>query len=150
MSFLLRRLSPDDAERAALVHRRAYDDRLPWLAGRHTPGEDLWYFRERVFKDCALWGALGQEGALLGFIALRDGWIDQLYVLPEWQGQGIGGALLAQAKSAWPQLRLWTFQKNLAARRFYEANGFTCIEETGGSRNEEGEPDALYLWRKQA
>jgi GNAT superfamily N-acetyltransferase len=37
------------------------------------------------------------DGDILGFIALRDGWIDHLYVRPEAQGRGAGGALLAYA-----------------------------------------------------
>ena len=41
-----------------------------------------------------------------------------------------------------------SFQKNIAARRFYERNGFVVIEETDGAGNEEREPDVLYEWRK--
>jgi hypothetical protein len=43
---------------------------------------------------------------------------------------------------------LWTFQKNVAARRFYEDRGFQAVEETDGSRNEEREPDVHYVWRR--
>ncbi len=42
--------------------------------------------------------------------------------------------------------RLWVFQKNEGARRFYERHGFRLVELTDGSRNEEREPDALYEW----
>jgi hypothetical protein len=47
--------------------------------------------------------------------------------------------------SSLDRLQLWTFQRNAPARRFYEASGFTLIQETDGARNEENEPDALYL-----
>jgi hypothetical protein len=40
----------------------------------------------------------------------------------------------------------WTFQRNKAARRFYERHGFTLVRETDGARNEEKEPDAEYCW----
>jgi hypothetical protein len=43
---------------------------------------------------------------------------------------------------------LWTFQRNAQARRFYEARGFACIEETDGAGNEEKEADARYLWTR--
>ena len=33
------------------------------------------------------------------------------------------------------------------ARQFYEARGFIASEFTDGSRNEEREPDVLYVWR---
>ena len=142
---MLRQLNLDEMEAAAVVHRAAYDDRLPWLAGRHTPDADRWYFRERVFPACAVWGAL-EDTTLLGMIAFREEWIDQLYVLPDAQGRGWGTALLGIAKSTFPRLQLWTFQRNLLARRFYEARGFVLIQQTDGAANEEKEPDALYLW----
>jgi RimJ/RimL family protein N-acetyltransferase len=41
-------------------------------------------------------------------------------------------------------LRLYTFQCNEGARRFYERNGFTAVAFGDGSGNEEGEPDIRY------
>jgi ribosomal protein S18 acetylase RimI-like enzyme len=67
-------------------------------------------------------------------------------VLPRAQRRGIGTALLDIARSKLARLELWTFQRNAQARRFYEARGFVLVEETDGSRNEEREPDARYLW----
>ena len=97
-----------------------------------------------MFADCAVWGAIDE--AVIGFIAFREGWIDQLYVLPQWQGHGVGQALVQVAKTAWPRLQLWTFQRNALARRFYEKQGFVVVMESDGSRNEEHEPDVLYRW----
>jgi putative acetyltransferase len=131
---------------AALVHRAAFDERLPWLAGLHTPRDDRAYFRERVFAECQVWGALEGDD-LLGMIASRDGWIDQLYVLPAFQERGVGSALLDVARRSGRPIKLWTFQKNAGARRFYEARGFVEIERTDGAGNEEREPDILYEWR---
>ena len=42
--------------------------------------------------------------------------------------------------------RLWVFQGNEGARRFYERQGLRLVELTDGSANEEREPDALYEW----
>jgi putative acetyltransferase len=73
--------------------------------------------------------------------------IDQLYVDPNSTGRGIGGTLLEHAKSLHPiGLKLWTFQSNLGARRFYEAHGFVAIASTTGE-NEEQAPDVCYEWR---
>ncbi|GHD97675.1 hypothetical protein GCM10010339_00960 [Streptomyces alanosinicus] len=44
-------------------------------------------------------------------------------------------------------LSLWTFQVNKPAHRFYERHGFTAVESTDGSGNEEREPDVRYVWR---
>jgi GNAT superfamily N-acetyltransferase len=134
-------------EAAAVVHRIAFDAALPSLAGLHTPEEDRWFFRERVFANCDVWGAF-DGAAMTGVIAFRGGWIDQLYVLPDAQGRGIGMALLGVAQRAFDRLQLWTFQCNAPARRFYEARGFMLAEMTDGAGNEEREPDARYLWTR--
>jgi putative acetyltransferase len=142
---MLRQLAIDDMDSAAVVLRMSFDEALPTLAGLHTPDEDRWFFRERMFATCQLWGYFdGKE--LLGFIAFRQGWIDQLYVLPSSQGRGIGTALLQVAQSKSGHLSLWTFQRNNNARRFYEKHHFILVKETDGTRNEENEPDAMYSW----
>ena len=146
MDCVLRRLGWDEMDQAAIVHRKAFDDRLPWLAGLHTPAEDRAFFQSRVFAGCEVWGAINRE--LVGFIAFREGWVDQLYVLPQWQGRGWGQALLQTAKAASTSLQLWTFQRNMPARRFYERQGFVAVQETDGSGNDEREPDILYRWQK--
>jgi GNAT superfamily N-acetyltransferase len=143
----LTQLRADDAPAAARVHRAAFDDCLPWLAGLHTPDEDAWFWRERMFRDCQVWGAWDGD-TLAGVIAFRDGWIDQLYILPGHQGRGAGRALLEIAMKQQKAVRLWTFQKNAGARRFYERSGFAAVEETDGAHNEEREPDVLYEWKR--
>jgi putative acetyltransferase len=143
-AMIVRRLSLAEMDQVAVIHRAAFDERLPWLAGRHTPARDRWFFRERVFAECAVWGAFEDE--LIGFIAFREGWVDQLYVLPGCQGRGAGQALLRIAMVKSPGLQLWAFQRNAAARRFYERLGFVAVEQTDGSRNEEREPDVRYRW----
>jgi GNAT superfamily N-acetyltransferase len=132
-------------DQAAVVHRKSFDERLPWLSGLHTPDDDRTFFRERVFAECEVWGAI--DGEVIGFIAFREGWIDQLYVLPQRQNQGVGHALLQLAKAASPRLSLWTFQRNEPARRFYEKHGFVAVKQTDGRGNEEREPDVLYQWQ---
>ena len=146
MSFILTQLTLKDMNQAAVVHREAFDQRLPWLAGRHTPESDLTYFREHVYAQCEIWGAM--DGKIVGIVAFRQGWIDQLYVLPQYQGRGAGNALLCTAQKSFPSLQLWTFQKNVLARRFYEMRGFVAIKETDGQDNDEREPDVLYHWQR--
>ncbi len=145
MTLVIRRLSLDEMDQVALLHRASFDARLPWLAGLHTPDEDRAFFREQVYPNSAVHGVF-EDAALLGFIALRADWIDQLYVAPGQQGRGIGSRLIALAQAASPVLQLWTFQRNAGARRFYERHGFVAVEERDGSDNEEGEPDIRYRW----
>jgi GNAT superfamily N-acetyltransferase len=132
---------------AALVRRLALFERLPWLPDLHTPDEDTRFWTEVLAPECTILGAMASE-RILGMIAFNEHWIEQLYVLPEAQGLGIGSALLERAKQASSALSLWTFQANHPARRFYERHGFAPSEQTDGSGNEEQEPDVLYRWKR--
>ena len=143
---MLRLLELDDMDQVAVVQRRSRDRALTWMKVLHTPEEDRWFFRKRVFKTHQLWGYFEDE-QLVGFIAFRECWIDHLYVLPTAQRRGIGSALLQVAQSKRRSLNLWTFKRNAIARRFYEKHGFLLIRETDGAGNEEKEADALYTWR---
>jgi putative acetyltransferase len=143
----LRRLALEDMDAAAAVHRAAFDRALPWLVGLHTPAEDRAFYRTQVFGFCEVWGA-ERQGNLVGIIAFRRDWIDQLYVPPDAQRHGIGSDLLRVTQKGFSLLNLWTFQRNLPARRFYEAHGFIAVRETDGSGNEEKEPDVLYRWMR--
>jgi GNAT superfamily N-acetyltransferase len=147
MTFAVRKLGRDEMADAARIHRAAFDARLPHLAGQHTPDEDRAHFSGPLFEACAVWGAFCHE-ELTGFMALRPGWIDQLYVLPYAQGRGIGSALLGLAQREEDALRLWTFQDNAPARGFYEQHGFSIVDATDGQANEERAPDLLYEWRR--
>ena len=145
--MFLTRLKASDMQAAARVHRAAFDERLPWLAGMHTPQEDHLFFRDHLFASCEMWGSFNTN-ELVAILALRRSWIDQLYVLPPFQAKGVGKALLAEAKKGADHLQLWTFQRNHLARGFYERQGFCVVRETNGGGNEEKEPDVLYEWRR--
>jgi GNAT superfamily N-acetyltransferase len=147
---MLRKLDLADMDLAALVRRTAFGHAFPWISHPHTPQQDQWFFRERLFKTSKLWGAF-DNAEMIGIIAFHEDWIDQLYVLPKSQRRGVGTDLLQIAQRALPRLHLWTFQRNARARRFYERRGFLLLEVTDGAKNEEKEPDALYVWtRNQA
>jgi hypothetical protein len=65
---LLRQLNLVDMDAAARLHRAAFDHALPWLTGLHTPEEDRWFYRERMFGTCTLWGAFDGDArsAMIG------------------------------------------------------------------------------------
>jgi GNAT superfamily N-acetyltransferase len=84
---------------------------------------------------------------VVGVASLKGDVLAHLYVDPEHHNGGVGTALLEQVKARRPQgFRLWTFQANAGARRFYECHGCVPVEFTDGSRNEEKLPDVLYAW----
>ncbi len=85
----------------------------------------------------------------VGFAALDGGLLAHLYVRPDLQRRGVGSALLARVQTLRPDgFRLWVFQRNTDARRFYERRGLSLAKLTDGAGNEEREPDALYSWSR--
>lgn len=84
-------------------------------------------------------------GRLLGFVAASSASVDQLYVRPGAQRQGVGRVLLGWAKQqSGGRLRLYTFEKNLGARAFYERQGFVAVQR--GFEPFWQLEDILYEW----
>ncbi|MFM1789531.1 MAG: hypothetical protein RLZZ12_880 [Actinomycetota bacterium] len=107
---------------------------LNWLSARIINGEECW-----VMED---------DLGICAFMLLETGWLDQLYVRPDKIGSGLGSQLLNKAKELMPEgLRLWTFQSNVLAHKFYERHDFHVIERTDGTHNEEMSPDVCYEWK---
>lgn len=120
---------------------------MPYLPKLHSKrGTEAW-FQEVVLPRDEVYVAEA-DGRAVGFLALGADVLEQLYVLPDFQRRGIGSNLLAVAKRLRPEgFRLYVFQRNDGARRFYERHGLHLLELGDGSGNEEGEPDAVYVWR---
>ena len=69
------------------------------------------------------------EGQVVGFISLNENEVGGIFVYPEWQGRGIGRALMDVAKGSHETLELEVFKENLKARGFYERYGFVAYQE---------------------
>ncbi len=112
---------------------------------KHTLEDARRFFRDNVLRECRVWVA-ERAHQPVGMLALHDSWIRQLAVFPSFQRQGIGTALLQKAREHSPgELRLYTFQRNNAARAFYERHGFLVVA-FGVSPEPESEPDVEYRW----
>ena len=150
--LVVRRAQIDDAVQVAdvlLASRRAF---LPYAVSPHSEAEIRAWVRDFVFANEEVFAAL-MDGLVVGMMSIRRSAIDdptfdglnQMYVHPAHVNQGIGSALLAMAlKNVRDALRLFTFQQNTAARRFYERHGFKAIAFSDGRDNEERCPDVLY------
>ena len=65
---------------------------------------------------------------VLGFMAQQGDEVVHLYLDASLQRQGVGSALLQQARQRSPSgLQLYTFARNTGARAFYVAQGFTEV-----------------------
>ncbi len=106
----------------------AGDDVLALLAGDPPTAVALVTTRPNVWYD--------------GSVAL----LDELYVAPEYRGQGIGASLLAAVEDVVRQRGAELVEINVDggdtdARRFYERYGYTSVSP--------GEPEpALYYYRE--
>ena len=145
-SVHVRPCRPTDAPAVADAFLAARARCLPWLPKVHADADvRAWVARVLVFRP-EVWVA-EIEGVVVGFAALGDEHLDHMYVHPDFQNRGAGSALLHEALRHRPNgLRLWVFQRNAQARRFYERHGFVLLRATDGAANEERTPDALYGW----
>ena len=143
---MLRPAEPADAGAIAAIHLTARRDATPWLPVLHDAADVRDWMASAVLPHATVWIA-EVAGRPQGFMVLAGDMLEQLYVAPEHQGRGLGSRLLDKAKALAPGgLRLYVFQRNRAARAFYEARGFVAVAFTDGADNEEREPDVLYAW----
>lgn len=129
-----------DAWRATFDFPPAHpdDDVRRWLADRLVPTTETWV-------------AVEASGRVVGFVAVSDAMVEQLYIAPDRTGRGLGTRLLDLAKARRPGgLDLYCFQVNARARAFYERHGFTATAFGDGTANEEHQPDVRYAWRPAA
>lgn len=145
---VLRRAKPQDAERIAEILIDARREFMPFAPSAHSDAEVRQWTRDVLLPTHQVTVAT-EDDRVVGVLACscrgEHRWIDQLTLDPTVVGRGIGSRLLAHALETMPlPIRLYTFQPNVLARRFYERHGFLAIEFTDGKSNEEGVPDVLY------
>ncbi len=149
IAAVIREATTDEAPAVAdlfLAARHAITDVVPMV---HGDEETRAWMRDTVFREDTVTIAI-MDGRLAAMLATRPGWIDHLYVHPDFQNRGLGAALLETARHsphAASSLQLWTFQANTGARRFYARHGFKEVELTDGQGNEEKTPDVRLVWQ---
>lgn len=92
------------------------------IAERHLPDAETWVYE--------------LDGVVVGFIALIGNEVGAIFVDPRFHGQGIGRALMDEARRTRDVLELDVFKDNPIGRNFYERYGFVQVaehlhEETG-------------------
>ena len=150
MNITLRPAVPEDATQISNVFLTSRKTFLTYAPSAHPDEGVLNYIKYLVSKGDLTVALVGEK--ISGFLAVSKheefGDIDQLYLNPDAVGIGIGSQLVDYAKAILGSpIRLYTFQQNTGARRFYECHGFVAIQFTDGSTNEERCPDVLYEWK---
>ena len=145
--FIIREYRDDDFDAVTILWRVAREKSMPEFqrAKGHFFYEDQAYFKNHILKDNKVW-VMEFDSHPVAFMAMKDDFIDQLYVHPNHWRQGIGELLLQFAREHSPEhIWLYTLQINANARTFYEKNGFLA-ERFGVSPEPESEPDVEYHW----
>ncbi|MDC9592428.1 GNAT family N-acetyltransferase [Xenorhabdus sp. IM139775] len=70
-----------------------------------------------------------QGSNVVGFYALHGNNLAAVFVSPDKQGQGIGKALVNDAKNRRTELTLSVYQQNQTSYEFYLSQGFSVVSE---------------------
>lgn len=99
----------------------------------------LQWVRRKIEAQIGEYQRVLMDGSLAGYVHFHpDGErmeLDDLYILPEYRGQGIGTAVVEKccAETVKP-VYLYVFRRNEGAVRLYQRLGFKIVQEVGGSR----------------
>jgi ribosomal protein S18 acetylase RimI-like enzyme len=143
-----RRATEADANAVAEVYLQSRKQLVACASLVHSDESVREWIRAKLIPGGNVTVAL-VNGVVVGFVAVsfarESSWIEHLYVSPAYLHCGAGSGLLDHARNELaPPIRLYTFQCNDVARRFYEHHGFRAIAFGDGSTNEENCPDILY------
>jgi putative acetyltransferase len=101
-----------------------------------------------VRQDIAWWLLTSDAGELLGFLGFKHDSIEALFVEPAHRGRGTGRLLVALAERfAAGDLFVEVNEQNVAAVRFYEANGFSTISRS--PTDSAGRPFPILRMRRE-
>lgn len=141
---------PADADAVADVYLSSRKTFLAFAPLTHSDAATRQWIAAHVIPSGTMTLAV-KDSEVVGMMAIshKEGcaWMEHFYLAPGFTGQGIGARLLAHAKAQQEgPIRLYTFQANTGARRFYERHGFQALAFSDGQDNEERCPDVLYEW----
>jgi GNAT superfamily N-acetyltransferase len=145
-NLILRPAMSEDAAQLAETYWLARDAAQPAMP-------PLVRSREEIRQWIRSWSYTGDvwlaetPARVVGLARFPGTWLDDLYVHPDTQREGVGRALLEVVQNLRPHgFCLWVFQSNQPARNFYLSHGLQELEYTDGATNEERQPDLRMAW----
>ncbi len=138
MRLKIRNVTNEDLRPFVDIYRLAYRGLEEYA---YTSTRDIkQYFRWLINRDRDGFFVAEVDGKPVGFVACDANWVSfyenekmgeihEIFVHPDWQGKGIGSALLSKAldyaKGRGRRMAgLWVGVGNVRARKFYERFGF--------------------------
>lgn len=120
--------APRYASELVLMWRASFEQGVG-ITDPHPLEDQLRALEEKIVpKNRVLLVLDPRTSAVIGFLAYTSETVSHLYVHVDYQNKGIGSVLLDIAKkNSSGVLRLFTFERNMRARRFYERHGFRII-----------------------
>ncbi len=117
-----REFQTGDLEDIVRIKRSAQVHSMPYKQRVRSPEDEAAYLRETADR-CSVFVAL-KEGVIVGFCAVGNGWIEQLFVDPNHHKNGVGSQLVSRSKELQSNLKALVDLQNISAAAFYERLGF--------------------------
>ena len=124
---MIRKYAPEDKEAVLRVWHESAQIAYPFWAPQMFDRE-----RQAVaeqFLPSAETYVFERMGKIVGFISLLGTEIGGLFVTPRFHREGIGSALMDEARGSRDHLELDVFEANVIGRAFYEGYGFRVVGE---------------------
>ena len=133
-NLTLRQATPTDSDFAYCTRRAAFREYVEKAGGWDEARERQNHERRFAAQEFRI---ISLAGVDVGFTAMAFGpdcvHLYQIFILPEHQREGIGGAcmllILDEARRKRLPVRLRVYKVNARARAFYERHGFVCTGE---------------------
>lgn len=116
-----------------------------WLPRARSRLTDAWLMAKVLRRGWVR--MVTHHGRPAGFIIRDRHMVHGLFIHPALRGQGLGHALLAEAKAHTETLDLRVLHANAPARAFYRAQGFAEAICGLGADNDENLPDVQMIWQ---
>lgn len=99
----------------------------------------LAWVQRKISENIATYRCVFLKGVKAGYYRLAaesgETELDDLYILPEFQGQGLGTAVLQRCiDSVETPMFLYVFKRNIGAIKLYARMGFSISKEVGNTR----------------
>lgn len=139
MEFSIRKIGPEDRSAFLKMSRDFYHSPavLHDVPERYHEDAFAELMRSDRYLDCRFFE--GADGTVIGYVLLmktytREAggltvWVDELYVCPEWQGQGVAHRFFSWLEQNIPaaRYRLETEPENVRAKALYERMGYVPL-----------------------